>query len=148
MKKWLLLLSASFVLAACGEEASDSTADTSTETSSSMIESDVSSETSSLQAEVDLVEVTLSVTEDGELIPDGEQVVEVEEGAILLDVMKEYYDITEENTFISAINGVEQDGNAGKWWVFDINGAMGEKGASEIELQAGDLIEWKLEAFE
>lgn len=148
MKKWLLLLSASFVLAACGEEASDSIADTSTETSSSMIESDVSSETSSLQAEVDLVEVTLSVTEDGELIPDGEQVVEVEEGAILLDVMKEYYDITEENTFISAINGVEQDGNAGKWWVFDINGAMGEKGASEIELQAGDLIEWKLEAFE
>ena len=118
MKKWLLLLSASFVLVACGEQTPA------------------------------LVEVTLSVTEDGELITDGEQVVEVEAGAILLDVMKENYEIVEENTFISAINGVEQNADAGKWWVFDVNGAMGEKGAAEIELQAGDLIEWKLEAFE
>lgn len=148
MKKWLLLLSASFVLVACGEEVSEPTVDTSAETSTSVVESEASSEVVSSAAEAELAEVTLSVTEDGELITDGEQVVEVEDGAILLDVMKEYYDITEENTFISAINGVEQDGNAGKWWVFDVNGAMGEKGAAETELQAGDLIEWKLEAFE
>lgn len=148
MKKWLLLLSASFVLAACGETVSEPTVDTSAESSVSMVESEASSKETTETAEAELIEVTLSVTEDGELITDGEQVVEVADGAILLDVMKEYYDITEENTFISAINGVEQDGNAGKWWVFDINGAMGEKGASEIELKEGDLIEWKLEAFE
>ena len=139
MKKWLLLLSASFVLVACGEQMP-------ADTSGSNVENEVSSEVASSEAE--LVEVTLSVTEDGELITDGEQVVEVEAGAILLDVMKENYEIVEENTFISAINGVEQNADAGKWWVFDVNGAMGEKGAAEIELQAGDLIEWKLEAFE
>lgn len=148
MKKWLLLLSASFVLVACGEQTSQPSVDTSAETATSVVESEVSSETSTSAAEAELIEVTVSVTEDGELITDGEQVIEVEEGAILLEVMKEHYTIKEENTFVSAINGVEQDGDAGKWWVFDVNGVMGEKGAAETELQAGDLIEWKLEAFE
>ncbi|MGO4939325.1 DUF4430 domain-containing protein [Fundicoccus sp. Sow4_D5] len=148
MKKWLLLLSASFVLAACGQEVAEPQVDTSADTSTSVVESEVSSELASSETDADLVEVTVSVTEDGELITDGEQVVEVEEGALLLDVMKEHYAITEDGGFISAINGVEQDEDAGKWWMFDVNGAMGETGAAETELQAGDLIEWKLEAFE
>ncbi len=82
MKKWLLLLSASFVLVACGEQ-------TPADTSGNGVENEVSSEVASSEAEAGLVEVTLSVTEDGELITDGEQVVEVEAGAILLDLMKE-----------------------------------------------------------
>ncbi len=148
MKKWLLLLSASFVLAACGEQTVQEPVDTSVETSTSVVESEASSETANSATDAELVEVTLSVTEDGELITDGEQVVEVTEGALLLDVMKDYYTIEESETFITAINGVEQDGAAGKWWVFDLNGEMALTGAAETELQAGDLIEWKLEVFE
>lgn len=153
MKKWLLLLSASFILTACGEQTVQEPVDSSAETSTSIIESDASSETASSETassatDAELVEVTLSVTEDGELIKDGEQVVEVPEGALLLDVMKDYYTIEESESFISAINGVEQDGEAGKWWVFDLNGEMALTGAAETELQAGDLIEWKLEVFE
>ena len=148
MKKWLLLLSASFVLAACGEQTVQEPVDTAVETSTSVVESDASSENATPATDAELVEVTLSVTEDGELITDGEQVVEVTEGALLLDVMKDYYTIEESETFISAINGVEQDEAAGKWWLFDLNGEMAPTGAGETELQAGDLIEWKLEAFE
>ena len=143
MKKWLLLLSASFILTACGEQTVQEPVDSSAETSTSIIESDASSETASSETASSATDA-----EDGELIKDGEQVVEVPEGALLLDVMKDYYTIEESETFISAINGVEQDGAAGKWWVFDLNGEMALTGAAETELQAGDLIEWKLEVFE
>lgn len=141
MKKWLLLLSASFILTACGEQTTETSTDTTSQETSSVIE-DASTE------DVVTVEVTISVTEDGELIENGEQVVEVEEGALLLDVMKENFEIEETDTFINAINGVEQDATANKWWLFDVNGEMAQKGAAETELKAGDLIEWKLEAYE
>ena len=141
MKKWLLLLSASFILTACGEQTTETSTDTTSQETSSVIE-DASTE------DVVTVEVTISVTEDGELIENGEQVVEVEEGALLLDVMKENFEIEETDTFINAINGVEQDATANKWWLFDVNGEMAQKGAAETELNAGDLIEWKLEAYE
>ncbi|MRI81666.1 DUF4430 domain-containing protein [Aerococcaceae bacterium DSM 109653] len=141
MKKWLLLLSASFILTACGEQTTETSTDTTSQETSSVVE-DASTE------DVVTVEVTISVTEDGELIENGEQVVEVEEGALLLDVMKENFEIEETDTFINAINGVEQDATANKWWLFDVNGEMAQKGAAETELKAGDLIEWKLEAYE
>lgn len=141
MKKWLLLLSASFILTACGEQTTETSTDTTSQETSSVVE-DASTE------DVVTVEVTISVTEDGELIENGEQVVEVEEGALLLDVMKENFEIEETDTFINTINGVEQDANANKWWLFDVNGEMAQKGAAETELKAGDLIEWKLEAYE
>lgn len=141
MKKWLLLLSASFILTACGEQTTETSTDTTSQETSSVIE-DASTE------DAVTVEVTISVTEDGELIENGEQVVEVEEGALLLDVMKENFEIEETDTFINAINGVEQDANANKWWFFDVNGEMAQAGAAETELKAGDLIEWKLEAYE
>lgn len=141
MKKWLLLLSASFILTACGEQTTETSTDTTSQETSSVIE-DASTE------DAVTVEVTISVTEDGELIENGEQVVEVEEGALLLDVMKENFEIEETDTFINAINGVEQDATANKWWLFDVNGEMAQAGAAETELKAGDLIEWKLEAYE
>ena len=141
MKKWLLLLSASFILTACGEQTTETSTDTTSQETSSVVE-DASTE------DVVTVEVTISVTEDGELIENGEQVVEVEEGALLLDVMKENFEIEETDTFINAINGVEQDATANKWWLFDVNGEMAQKGAAETELKAGDLIEGKLEAYE
>ena len=141
MKKWLLLLSASFILTACGEQTTETSTDTTSQETSSVVE-DASTE------DVVTVEVTISVTEDGELIENGEQVVEVEEGALLLDVMKENFEIEETDTFINAINGVEQDATANKWWLFDVNGEMAQKGAAETELKAGDLIEWKLETYE
>lgn len=62
--------------------------------------------------------------------------------------MEEHYELEEADGFISAINGHEQDEEAGKYWLFDLNGEMAEVGAAELELSDGDLVEWKLEAFE
>lgn len=133
MKKWLLLIASTLVLVGCGET-------TQTE--------EIASTPVETVEEATLAEVTVTVTVDGEAIEDGEQVLEVEEGTILLDVMKEHYDLEESGGFISAINGYEQDTDAGKYWVFDVNGEMGEVGVAELELTDGDLVEWKLEAFE
>ena len=133
MKKWLLLLASTLVLAGCGQTTQTE------EVTSTPVES---------SEQAVLAEVTVSVTVDGEEIDEGEQVLEVEEGAILLDVMKEHYELEEADGFISAINGHEQDEEAGKYWLFDLNGEMAEVGAAELELSDGDLVEWKLEAFE
>lgn len=133
MKKWLLLLASTLVLVGCGQTTqTEETASTPVESSEQAV----------------LAEVTVSVTVDGEEIDEGEQVLEVEEGAILLDVMEEHYELEEADGFISAINGYEQDEEAGKYWLFDLNGEMAEVGAAELELSDGDLVEWKLEAFE
>lgn len=133
MKKWLLLLASTLVLVGCGQTTQTE------EVTSTPVES---------SEQAVLAEVTVSVTVDGEEIDEGEQVLEVEEGAILLDVMKEQYELEEADGFISAINGYEQDEEAGKYWLFDLNGEMAEVGAAELELSDGDLVEWKLEAFE
>lgn len=139
MKKWLLLMASALFLVGCGEVETPP---------AESVESMSSAAESVAVVEDAMVSATIKVTVDGEAIDDGEQAVEVEEGSVLLDVMEEYYDIEETATFISSINGHEQDDDAGKWWVFDVNGEMGEIGAADLEIKEGDLIEWKLEAFE
>lgn len=130
MKKILALLAAGFVLTGC------STTDTAVESSSEAAVSSVVEES---------ISVTIQVSVDGEGVDDLTKTLEVEEGAILLDVMKEHYEIEETDTFINTINGYQQDDANGKYWLFDVNGEMGMKGANETELQEGDVIEWKLE---
>jgi len=93
----------------------------------------------------EMIEVTVSIKVDGEELTEDLQTVEVAEDAILLDVMKEHYDITEVDTFINSINGYEQDIKENKYWLFDIDGEMAPAGANDIKLQEGDFVEWKLE---
>lgn len=132
MKKYLLLLASGFILAGC--QAPQTTEESVSET----IESTIAEET---------ITVTVRLLVDGEEIEGGSQELQVEEGAILLDVMKENYEIEEADGFITSINGQAQDEDAGKYWLFDLNGEMAPVGANETELQEGDLVEWKLEAM-
>lgn len=131
MKKLLALLATGFILTGCMGPESDT-------------EVDISNEISSVVE--DAVSVTISVTVDGELIEDGTKELEVEAGSILLDVMKDAFEIEETNTFIDSINGHEQDADAGRYWLFDVNGEMAPAGANDTELEEGDVVEWKLEA--
>lgn len=139
MKKWLLLTASALFLVGCGEVETPP---------AESVESMSSTAESVAVVEDAMVSATIKVTVDGEAIDDGEQEVEVEEGTMLLDVMEEYYEIEETDTFISSINGHAQDADANKWWLFDVNGEMSEVGAADLEVKEGDLIEWKLEAFE
>jgi hypothetical protein len=50
--------------------------------------------------------------------------------------------------FVTAIEGVEQDTGKQLAWLFYLNGEMAEKGAAEIELEAGDVEWWDLHNWE
>lgn len=134
MKKYLMLFTAGFILAGCQSPQ---------ETQESVSETVISSSV----AEEETITVTIRISIDGEEIEGGSKELEVAEGANLLDVMKENYDVEETDTFITAIEGHEQDTEAGKYWLFDLNGEMAPVGASDTELQEGDVVEWKLEAM-
>lgn len=123
MKKWFLLFFAGAILTACG---------TTTET----VES------------TDTAEVTLNVSVEGELIEDGSVVTEVNPDEFLLDVMKRSFDVVDENNFITAINGHEQDTEKSEYWLFDLNGEMAPVGAHELELSDGDVIDFNLAGLE
>jgi hypothetical protein len=50
--------------------------------------------------------------------------------------------------FVTAIEGVEQDEGQKLAWLFYVNGKAAQKGAAEIELQAGDVEWWDLHNWE
>ena len=94
-------------------------------------------------------EVTVMVT----IQVDGKAVVEnvelkAHEGDMLLDIMKEQFEIEEKDGFVTTIEGHQQDEAANKFWMFDVNGEMAPVGAAEFKVSDQDNILWKLEAFE
>lgn len=76
-----------------------------------------------------------------------EKKVEVTGDETLLEVMKKEFDAQEEKGFITAVNGIEQNKDENKFWVFTINGEQVNKGAQEVTLKKDDKVEWKLEQF-
>lgn len=51
----------------------------------------------------------------------------------------------EPSGFITSINGVSQDASKGMYWLYYVNGEMGQVGASQYVVKDGDIITWKLE---
>jgi len=45
------------------------------------------------------------------------------------------------------INSIAGEGGNGKYWIYYVNGKMGEVGADKKMLHGGDVVEWKLEEF-
>src|SRR5699024_12630433 len=81
------------------------------------------------------IRITIS-EDDGEEVH-AEEKVEVEEGAMLMDVLDENFDIEEDDGFITAIDGIEKDEEEGKYWMYDVNDEMERVGADECELSPG-----------
>lgn len=88
-------------------------------------------------------QVTVTLSEDGEEISSKE--VSFEEGDMLLDVMKENFEIEEDAGFITSIDGHAQDADAKKYWLFTVNEEMSPVGANEIELKDGDDVVFNLQ---
>jgi len=145
MKKWVNLLAVSalstFVITGCGNGGDGDQAETPTSTVESTV-SETASTTASNQEE--MVSVNVSVQEDGELIPGTDKELEVAEESNLLDVMKENYDVEESNTFINSIEGISQDEEEGKYWMFDVNGEAAPVGAADTIVKDGDEVVWDL----
>ncbi len=137
MKKLVGLVVLLVALTGCGSKSADTTKESNTKASSSEV---VKSSEKSEQG------VTVTLQEDGKEISSKE--IEVKDKALLGDVMADNFDITEENSMISSIDGKKQDNKAEKYWIYSVNGKEAEVAASEYKLKAGDKVVWNLSKFE
>lgn len=133
--KGIFVLSSVLWLSACGGD--------STETESTAVES--SSEVSS--AEVSAITVSFSFEEDEEAVADLAKEVEVEEGQTVLEALQANYEVTEEGGMVTAIEGIEQNEEESKWWLYSVNDEQPNVGAAEYILQDGDEVKWTLNAY-
>ncbi|VHB71801.1 Surface-layer 125 kDa protein [Streptococcus pyogenes] len=88
--------------------------------------------------------VRLVVKEDTNTV---DEKVSFEEGDTVLEILKDNYEVKEKDGFITAIDGIEQDTKANKYWLFKVNGKMADKGADQITVKDGDSIEFYQEVF-
>lgn len=94
------------------------------------------------------IEVEFTISKD-----DGEEVletktIEVDEGAFVLDVLKENFDVEEEGGFVTSIEGVNDDPDNQLSWMYFVNDEMAMVGAAEYELEADDQVTFDLQAWE
>lgn len=68
--------------------------------------------------------------------------VTFEKGDTVMDVLEDNYKVEETDGFITAIDGLEQDTAKGVYWFFKVNDDMAPKAADQIEVKAGDKIEF------
>lgn len=92
------------------------------------------------------VSITISKDEEAEIIVEKE--IEIEENDLLMDVMKENFDIEEEDGFIHSIEGIAPLEDEEKAWMYFVNGEMAMVGAAEYELSPGDEVSFDLQAWE
>lgn len=133
--KGIFVLSSVLWLSACGGD--------STETESTAVES--SSEVSSV--EVSAITVSFSFEEDEEAVADLAKEIEVEEGQTVLEALQANYEVTEDGGMVTAIEGIEQNEEENKWWLYSVNDEQPNVGAAEYILQDGDEVKWTLNAY-
>lgn len=73
--------------------------------------------------------------------------IEIEEGQTLEEVMIENFDTVIEDGFVVSINEFGGNEKENTFIVYDINGEMGVKPVSDLILEDGDEIIWKVMEF-
>ena len=108
MKKWMLTLFTIFttlvLVVGCSNEST-----TPAEEEETVVETTESQE--------EVIKVTISKDEGEEVLSEKE--IEIEENAILMDIMKENYDIEEDDGFITSIDGVAPEEGEEKAWMIN-----------------------------
>ncbi|MEG0268385.1 MAG: DUF4430 domain-containing protein [Carnobacterium sp.] len=130
------LLATVLTLTACGE-----TNQTAVNESSAIVSSEVEGTTT------ETLSTSIVIQEEGKVLSNFSKELKFEEGQNLLEVMKENYDVTDKDGFISDIEGYEQDEKEGKYWLYTINGEQATVGAADYELEDQDIIEWNLDGM-
>ncbi|MEI3604706.1 DUF4430 domain-containing protein [Pseudogracilibacillus sp. SE30717A] len=137
MKKWLVsiftVVSTLFLLIGCSNDSANTTQ-----------EENANQETEEVQETQVLV--TISKDEGKEILSEKE--IQIEENEILMDVMKENFDIEEDGGFINSIDGVAPEEDEQKAWMYFVNDEMAMVGATEYELEDGDHVVFDLQAWE
>ena len=145
MNKWFMRLASLVMviglLMGCASDTNDQDG-----TNNNQSEQQNQNDANSSEVAEEVVVITISKDHNEEVITEKE--VAIEDGEILLDVMKENFDIEEEGGFISSIDGVEQDIDAQMSWMYFVNDEMPPVGAAEYELSVGDQVNFDLQAWE
>ncbi|MGT2908178.1 DUF4430 domain-containing protein [Streptococcus dentiloxodontae] len=129
MKKLIIpffVLASLFLLAACGNSSADKS------TQSSVKDSDSAGH----------VTLILTVNDNSK-----EKQVSFEKGDTVQDVLEATYKVKEEDNFITSIDGVSQDKDAGIYWMFKVNDELAPKAANQTQVQDGDRIEFYQETY-
>jgi len=100
------------------------------------------------QAEVQEQAITVTISKDEGAEVLSEKEIEIEEGDILMDVMKENFEIEEEEGFINSIDGVSPEEGEQKAWMYFVNDEVAMVGAEEYELEAEDRVVFDLQEWE
>lgn len=126
-----------FSLAACGEFTMQES-ESSAAKSSSLVE-DQPNETLS---------IVIALEQDEKEVATATKKLEVSEGTTVLEALKKEYEVVEEGGFIASIEGMKQDEEAGKYWMYEVNNTEPTLGAAEYELKDGDQVKWFLNAMQ
>ena len=90
------------------------------------------------------IEATLTIENGGTMTYSAE----ITEGSNVFDLMKACnVPFEEEGGFVTSIHNISQDTEAGKYWMYYINGELALVGAGDYIVQEGDHITWRLESF-
>lgn len=142
MNKWLLRLISSIVavglLVGCGANDQGEVLNNNVEQNQNNNETTENVEES----------ITIIISKDNgdEIIQEKE--IDIVEGDILLDIMKENLEIEEKDGFINAIEGNEQNEKENKYWMYTVNGEFASVGADQFELTPGDEVNFDLQSIE
>ncbi|AGY82144.1 DUF4430 domain-containing protein [Carnobacterium inhibens] len=131
------IVAATFSLAACGNTTVQDS-DSSAAKSSTLVE----------QQAKETLSVVMSLEQDGKEVEGATQELEVEEGTTVLEALKGQYEVIEEDGLILSIDGMEQDEDAGNYWLYEVNGEQPTVGAAECEIKDGDQVKWLLNALQ
>lgn len=142
--KWFVTLSVIVaLLGACGADDSPDSTPPANDTQSN--------ETSENETETEEQEETIVITvskNEGEETLD-EKTVSIEEGALLIDVMEEHFDLETDfdGAFIVSIDGVGPEENEEIAWMYSVNDEIAMVGANEYELEPGDEVVFDLQPW-
>jgi hypothetical protein len=84
------------------------------------------------------VTATISLVKDDKTID--EKTVTADEDTSVMTVMKDNFEMEEDQGMITSIEGVEQSKEDNSYWMYTVNGEMAEKGANDTVVKDGDEI--------
>ncbi|MGA4719587.1 DUF4430 domain-containing protein [Fictibacillus nanhaiensis] len=102
------------------------------------------------QEETKKEQVTVQITKDNGKEKVTEKKVDIAKDATIMDVMQDNFKIETQydGAFISSIEGVAGSEQEKTSWFFSVNGEEAMKGAKDITLKPGDVVEFDLHKYE
>lgn len=133
----MITIASVLLLVGCGTDNASETQEVENSTNSEQTESENNEENVVIVISENKGETTIT-----------EKEIAIEEGAILLDVMKDNFEIEEQGGFINSIDGKAPAEGEEKSWMYFLNDEMGPVGVAEYELNQGDHVVFDLQSWE